>query len=238
MIDVLLVDGNAGLLHCCAMLLQAEGFRVAIAPTGHEALRRAAQAAFDVTVIALRLPDMRGTELIRRAWRARNLDGSTSRPESCRLGAVICVEPGLAADDVLQLVREVGAGRASMMPRVGPSAPSNPSVVGALRHIAERFRDPSCRASSVASSLGISEEHLCRLVKSETGRTIGSFVHELRLVEAGRLLRTTPLTVKEIAHLVGYSGTSHLERHFRGLFGVTPLAVRRAVGAERTSIKN
>lgn len=107
-------------------------------------------------------------------------------------------------------------------------------VTAALDMIAKQYSHARCSARTIAHTVGVSEEYLCRLVKARTGRTIGALVHDARLREARRLLVATAFSVKEIAQLVGYSGAGHLTRRFRRSFRTTPVAFRHAAAPSRT----
>ncbi|MBA3832995.1 MAG: helix-turn-helix transcriptional regulator [Chthoniobacterales bacterium] len=58
--------------------------------------------------------------------------------------------------------------------------------------------------------------------KSETGVPIARYGRQLRLAEARELLRTTFLSVKEVAARVGVTGMSHFVRDFKKAYGSTP----------------
>ena len=64
--SVLVVDDDPALLRALRIGLEARGFEVAVAHTGAEGLSRAAQAAPDLVVLDLGLPDLDGVEVCRR----------------------------------------------------------------------------------------------------------------------------------------------------------------------------
>ena len=66
MTRVLVVDDDPALLKALRIGLDARGFEVVVAHTGAEGLSRAAQAAPDVVVLDLGLPDLDGVEVCRR----------------------------------------------------------------------------------------------------------------------------------------------------------------------------
>jgi len=57
--------------------------------------------------------------------------------------------------------------------------------------------------------------------------TPAQYLKLLRLLEAERLLKTTFLSVKEIANRVGITNASHFVREFKRVYGVAPTAYRR-----------
>lgn len=62
--SVLVVDDEPGVLEGITLLLELEGFRVAQASDGRQALDRLSQTPCDLVVTDLMMPDMDGAELI------------------------------------------------------------------------------------------------------------------------------------------------------------------------------
>ncbi len=74
--SVLAVDDNATIRKAIAMRLGALGFRVVTAADGPQALQAVAQEAFDLVLLDLKMPGMRGDEVlkaIRERWSATQL---------------------------------------------------------------------------------------------------------------------------------------------------------------------
>ncbi|MEG2267947.1 MAG: response regulator, partial [Acinetobacter sp.] len=68
----------------------------------------------------------------------------------------------------------------------------------------------------------ISREHLCRLLKQETGSTFVEHMTNCRLQHAVRLLQTTKMSAADIAATVGFSDASYMNRLFQKAYGLTP----------------
>jgi transcriptional regulator GlxA family with amidase domain len=73
----------------------------------------------------------------------------------------------------------------------------------------------------LARSVNLSTAHLRRLFKSETGKSVNTYLKDLRLQRSRELLETTFLSVKEIAARVGQSA-NHFITDFKRLHGFTP----------------
>ena len=80
--------------------------------------------------------------------------------------------------------------------------------------------------TSIASAVGASVFHLCRVFRRTTGRTIHRYRNELRLRDAVLALEHGDQDLLTIALASGYSGHSHFTLAFRQLFGVTPSQFR------------
>ena len=63
--DILVMEDEATVAKGLEMVLSEEGYRVALAATGQDAITRFDQQAFDLLVADLRLPDMNGMDVIR-----------------------------------------------------------------------------------------------------------------------------------------------------------------------------
>ncbi|MBA3845406.1 MAG: helix-turn-helix transcriptional regulator, partial [Planctomycetes bacterium] len=84
------------------------------------------------------------------------------------------------------------------------------------------------RVGEVARRLGVTPEHLARLVRRATGRTVKALLRERRLEHACRLLRASDLPVGVIGARVGYPDPYHFSRVFARHAGIPPTAYRRA----------
>lgn len=80
----------------------------------------------------------------------------------------------------------------------------------------------SLSLNEMAKAVNLSASHLRQLFRRETGRSIRQYLKTLRLAEARRLLRTTFLTVTEVATSVGITDLSHFVRDFKKVYAVTP----------------
>ena len=69
----------------------------------------------------------------------------------------------------------------------------------------------------------------CRYFKQHTRKTYLNFLNEIRLQKATELLRTTELSVAQIAYEVGFNNLSNFNRTFKLVKGSTPLIERRKI---------
>ena len=74
---------------------------------------------------------------------------------------------------------------------------------------------------------GISKFHFARRIKSRTGSTPISYLSDLRMEAARRMLATTDEPVGRIAHACGFGRGSHFGTAFTRRYGETPTAFRR-----------
>ncbi len=63
---ILVVDDEEGMCEFLHYLLEGEGYRVALAHSGSEALARLEQESFDLVLADIKMPGMDGLEMLRR----------------------------------------------------------------------------------------------------------------------------------------------------------------------------
>ena len=82
--------------------------------------------------------------------------------------------------------------------------------------------------SAYAAMLNISAPYLNEALKKVTGLPVTYWITHEILLEAKRLLFYTDLTVKEIAHQLGYEDHAYFSRLFKSVENTTPLAFRNS----------
>jgi AraC-like DNA-binding protein len=83
------------------------------------------------------------------------------------------------------------------------------------------------RLMAIARHLDVSPEHLARVFKQETGRTIFEQLEQFRIEQAKTFLLSSDLSVAEIASQTGFSSTSLFSRNFKRRVGASPLRYRQ-----------
>lgn len=79
----------------------------------------------------------------------------------------------------------------------------------------------------LASEVGLSPSHFSSLFRITTGLSPHRYIVQRRLEHALRLLRSSKLSIGEIATTVGFYDQSHLVRHMQRVMGVTPTYIRQ-----------
>lgn len=89
----------------------------------------------------------------------------------------------------------------------------------------ERFLD------FYADKLGVSSKHLSKVVKKQTGATAVNWIEKYVILEAKVLLKSTNLTVQQIADNLNFPSQSFFGKYFKKLTGMTPREFRsRGIG--------
>ncbi|MEM8530786.1 MAG: AraC family transcriptional regulator [Chloroflexota bacterium] len=81
--------------------------------------------------------------------------------------------------------------------------------------------------NTLAALEGLSPFYFARQFKQVMGQPPHQYVILRRVERAQNLMKTTQLSLAQIAHTVGFANQSHLHRHFVRMVGVTPAQYRR-----------
>jgi AraC-like DNA-binding protein len=98
----------------------------------------------------------------------------------------------------------------------------------ALTFMEQHYRDP-LTLKEVAAEARLSPSYFSQLFHEFVGVTFQEHLQSLRSGFAASLLGATDMSVTDICHGSGFSDLSHFERAFKGRYGMSPSAWRRAV---------
>ena len=101
--------------------------------------------------------------------------------------------------------------------------------------VARSYREP-LTLGKLAQALAVSPRQLERAYDEIGLTTFAAHLRAVRLRNAAELLTHQPLTVTDVARLVGYRQPSHFVKAFRRRFGVTPGAFRDAARSDTTVV--
>ncbi|SEJ91380.1 transcriptional regulator, AraC family [Sphingobium sp. AP50] len=93
-------------------------------------------------------------------------------------------------------------------------------------YIDTRFRGVVSQAE-IAQKIGMTAVAFSKFIRANTGRTFGSMVKLARITEACRLLVHTDATITNVGLDCGYQHSSHFDRHFMEMKGLSPTEYRR-----------
>lgn len=78
-----------------------------------------------------------------------------------------------------------------------------------------------------ASKLHISPVYLSRVVRQVTGRTVVDYINQMLLIEASFLLKTTQLSIAQIADYLHFADTPSFSKFFSRMKGMSPKEYRK-----------
>jgi AraC family transcriptional regulator len=80
--------------------------------------------------------------------------------------------------------------------------------------------------NDLALSVYLSRWHFAHLFKAHVGVSPARYLKSLKMCEAKRLLKVSPMSVKEIMFRLRIKDKSHFERDFKKQYGLTPAQYR------------
>ena len=96
------------------------------------------------------------------------------------------------------------------------------AVIGIMR---ESLSDQHS-VGTLSKRVNLSATRLRQLFKRETGRSPVQYLRDLRMQHAEGLLKSTFLSVKEVAFISGVKDVSSFVRYFKTRYGLTPSKFR------------
>jgi AraC-like DNA-binding protein len=82
--------------------------------------------------------------------------------------------------------------------------------------------------NEIAAIANVSPNSFCRFFKSRSRKTYSTFVNELRIGHACKLLIDNKLTVKEICFISGFNNFASFHKYFKKTTGKTPLSYQKS----------
>lgn len=92
----------------------------------------------------------------------------------------------------------------------------------ALAYINLNYKNENLKISDVSAFAGVTQNHLCKLFKKETGKSTMENLIDVRLSQSAVLLKSTNISVGEVAYSVGFSDPKHYSQMFKRKYGVSP----------------
>lgn len=96
-----------------------------------------------------------------------------------------------------------------------------------LKYLEDHFADPNLNAAMVAEQFNISRKYVSQFLKDQTGKGFSEYVEDLRLSNAVVLLRSSDLSIMDIAINCGFTSQNTFYKSFRRRYGISPSALRQ-----------
>ncbi|MEG0246854.1 AraC family transcriptional regulator [Pseudomonas sp. WS 5412] len=137
---------------------------------------------------------------------------------------------GLSEDALVLLLGEVVRLSGVRLPS---SASGGSWMVAQAQELLAAQLHQGVALDTLGDELGLSKFHVLRTFQKETGLSPRQWAMQLRTRRAKGLLRSG-LSAAEVAHEVGFADQSHLNRHFRAAYGITPGRYQSAIRSNTT----
>ncbi|UUZ87164.1 AraC family transcriptional regulator [Paenibacillus sp. P26] len=115
----------------------------------------------------------------------------------------------------------------------GPPASAHELLIRRVRQHLEAHYPRKITAASLAQEFNISQRHLNRVFKQETGTSITAMLQQIRIERAKHMLLETERSIEAVATAVGFGDASFFTRLFSRLAGHPPGAYRKLAKKNR-----
>jgi transcriptional regulator GlxA family with amidase domain len=95
--------------------------------------------------------------------------------------------------------------------------------------VQEHLGNAALGAGFLAPLLHCSSDYLSNLFHRETGQRLATHINLERIRAAMTMLRTTPLTIAEVAYATGFESQGYFSRVFKQIALKSPLDYRRTI---------
>lgn len=110
-----------------------------------------------------------------------------------------------------------------------------------LTMLINHLSDPACFSKNweeILSPFFFSREHICRVFKKKTGKTLTEFLNDQRMILAIDRLTYSQDTILSICMELGFSSVAHFNTLFKEKYGIPPSEFRKRTRTPSISPKN
>lgn len=100
--------------------------------------------------------------------------------------------------------------------------PDNSLMQRVMEVINENINDSDLSVDMIAQKVGISRVHLHRKMKELTNQTPHSFIRNIRLQQAAKLIKDGKQSITEVMYACGFSNSASFSTMFKNLYGCSP----------------
>ncbi|SDI45712.1 two-component system, response regulator YesN [Pseudobutyrivibrio sp. 49] len=211
------------------------------AANGQEGLEKAKELKPDVVISDIKMPKMTGiemSEILLEKYPDMKVIFLTAYDEfeyaraAIRIGASDYLlkpfDDGALEGAIQRLLHlhpnSVNSSKAEeqLIPLTSKSDVENKYIKEAIDFIEKNYSDTDFSVIAMAEAIGVSEGHLSRLFKAETGLSINNYLTRLRIRKAMDYLKDIKVKVYEVADKVGYQDIAYFSNTFKKLVGKSP----------------
>lgn len=180
------------------------------------------------------LPENKGIQkLLHRAMHAVSITGKTNLKVGAWLHELLKAKGSARIILLLQILHSLSASRELtthcteaeyQLMSQGETDRLNTVYQYILAHFSEDIT-----LSEVAAMSHLSPNSFCRFFKSRVKKTFSSFLLEVRVAHAVKLLSETDKSIADICFDSGFNNISNFNRHFKTITGTNPLSYRKMI---------
>jgi len=96
------------------------------------------------------------------------------------------------------------------------------NTTGFFDYINQNFQNPELSLEEISIKTGISQRRISEGISAQFNCNVKTYINNIRIKEAQRLLKKSNLSISEIAYKVGFSSPNHFNRVFKAITGENP----------------
>lgn len=232
---ILLVEDDAALRNLLKETLLAE-FEVLESSNYSEAVNQS-ENNIDLALIDYALPGRDGFEVLKMLREKRPslpaimMTAYSSEElaiKAVRTGATDYVKKPFYFEHLKMRITEVFEGKKSLEHFGSPANRDEFIIEGLLMYMKNNHMKDITR-DGLAEMASMEKHKLSRTFKSTTGQNLLSYLNNVRLEKAVELLKSSDLSIKEIAYWAGFKSVEHFNRLFSALHGTSPGEFRQGL---------
>lgn len=245
---VLLVEDNRDL--CLMLKMQLEDkFNVFMASNGVEGLKKVEKIHPDLIVTDQMMPEMDGMEMLHRIksdFQTSHIpiimltaqNNENMKQKAYAAGANAYVTKPFSKEFLIARIGQLLADRRRFVEQLYQSVAVRSEIVESTEQLLEKkdiellekvhqviednLDSPDFNIDSIAQSVGLSRSAFFKKLKSLSGLAPVDLVKEVRLNKSVELMKTTDLSISEIAYAVGFRDAGYFSKCFRKKYNQNP----------------
>jgi YesN/AraC family two-component response regulator len=245
---VLIIEDNPDVIVYIRKCLESS-YKIETAPNGHIGVEKALKIIPDVVISDVIMPKQNGLQVCK----ALKNDERTSHIPIILLTAkseenakIEGLESGADAylnkpfnkkellvrlQKLIALRRKLQAKYAAKVPPKSATdkeaSPEDAFLLKVWRTVEPQIGEDTFGVPELSKAMAMSESQLHRKMKALTGKSTVHYIRSIRLQKGMELLKTTGLSVGQVAYRIGFTDPNYFSRTFSEKFGCSPRTVRK-----------
>ena len=244
MSKILLLEDDLSLINGLSFAFKKQGFELNIARTLKEADALWADGRYDLLVLDVSLPDGTGFEFCKRVRQVSKVpiifltasDEETSIIMGLDMGGDDYITKPFKLSDLRLRINNIIENRQRIQrdfkqqtleethhKAAAMTEPDNELLQQALQCVHTHLDDADYDRDAFAADMNMSASTLYNKLRSLTGMSVSSFIRDIRMKEARRIITENPgIRVSDLAYRVGFKDPKYFATIFKKEFGIQP----------------
>lgn len=224
MIRAVIADDERATASVIEYFLKESGAPVSIAgvaTNGAEAVALIRATQPDLVFLDIQMPVLDGFDVMEQVRHGNVIiitayDSFRNAQQALRYGAKDILHKPIDSEQLMQAITRA----------LGWQFTPNATVNGLLEYLHGHYAE-KVSLERLSAMFHVTVSHMARTFKKHTGQSIGSYLNEIRIGKAKKLLAEPDASIQEIAVRTGYESLNNFYKYFKAETGMTPAAYRQ-----------